>query len=289
MIIGYNDMKGIFSNLNALFTRSYPGFKFIMRLDGTATAAPALIFGASAFAPMGAEFSALELQAYRSYWGADPVAVRVAHCSVDPRALSAPVGIFVNVQNPIDKLTTAQVERIFSTGANAGDITQWGQLGLPGEWAGRAIHPCGIAEEAAAGLSAFMLSKMGKRPFTPLYDGFAQSAQVLQRVGEDPAGIGFASGNLANPRTKVLAIAGNDGRYFYPNSPADIMSGNYAYDRYLYIYIRRSSRKAIDPFVKDYLRLVLSQEGQQAMADAVPRYLPLNAREIKEELLKLEQ
>jgi len=40
--------------------------------------------------------------------------------------------------------------------------------------------------------------------------------------------------------------------------------------------------------VKEYLRLVFSREGQQAIAAAAPGYLPLNARGAAEELAKLE-
>jgi phosphate transport system substrate-binding protein len=200
--------------------------------------------------------------------------IRVAHCSLNPSALSAPVGIFVNKANPIQKLTVEQVARIFTTGATGGDVTAWGQVGLKGEWARGPIHPCGIAEEAAAGLAAFMLRKMGGRPFTPAYDQFAQSAQVVKRVGADPLAIGFASANIVTTDAKLIAIA-----------EREVGSESYPYDRYLLIYVR----KPVDPFVKEYLRLVLSREGQQAIAAAPPGYLPLNAREVKEELAKLEQ
>ena len=288
-IVGYNDMNQVLASLNAIFMQSHAGFKFQMQLKGSATAAPALTLGVSAFAPTGAEFSAMELESYKSFVGADPIPIRVAHCSVDPRALSAPVGIFVNSRNPIEKLTTAQIARIFTAGSPGGNITHWGQIGLKREWAARPIHPAGIAEEAAAGLAAFMLKKMGGRPFTPAFDGFAQSAQVVERVGEDPMAIGFASGNIANPRTKLLAIGEKEAGYFSYVSASDVVNGKYPYDRYLYIYIRRVPGEPIDPFVKEYLRLVLSREGQQAIAAALPKYLPLNAREVKEELAKLEQ
>ena len=288
-IVGYNDMSGIFANLNALFIQAHPGIAFSMRLKGTATAAPALTLGVSAFAPMGAEFSEMELEAYKSFVGASPMLLRVAHCSLSPNALSAPVGIFVNKANPIQQLTVEQVARIFTTGSPGGDITGWGQIGLKGEWAGRPIHPCGIAEEAAAGLAAFMLRKMGGRPFAPDYDQFAQSSQVVKRVGEDPLAIGFASGNIVTGETKLVAIAEKEGGPASSLTASEVVSGRYPYDRYLLIYVRRIPGESIDPFVKEYLRLVLSREGQQAIATAPPNYLPLNARELKEELAKLER
>ena len=287
-IVGYNDMSGIFANLNALFIRAHPGVAFKMQLKGTATAAPALTLGVSAFAPMGAEFSEMELEAYKSFVGASPMLIRVAHCSLSPSALSAPVGIFVNKANPIQELTVEQVARIFTTGGPGGDFKSWGQVGLKGEWARRPIHPCGIAEEAAAGLAAFMLRKMGGRPFAPDYDQFAQSSQVVKRVGEDPLAIGFASGNIVTGEAKLLAIAEKEGGPASSLTASEVVSGKYPYDRHLLIYVRRVPGEPIDPFVKEYLRLVLSREGQQAIATAPPSYLPLNAQEVKEELAKLE-
>ena len=288
-IVGYNDMRGIFANLNALFIRAHPGIAFKMQLKGTATAAPALTLGVSAFAPMGAEFSEMDLEAYKSFVGASPMLIRVAHCSLNANALSAPVGIFVNKANPIQELTVEQVARIFTTGGPGGDITGWGQIGLKGEWTGRPIHPCGIAEEAAAGLAAFILRKMGGRPFTPNYDQFAQSSQVVKRVGEDPLAIGFASGNIVTGEAKLVAIAEKEGGPASSLTTSEVVSGRYPYDRYLLIYVRCVPGEPIDPFVKEYLRLVLSREGQHAIATAPPNYLPLNDQELKEELAKLEQ
>src|SRR5260370_31961852 len=80
-IVGYNDMREIFASLNAIFVRSHQGLKFKMQLNGPPTAAPALTFRVSAFAPMVAHFSAMELAAYRSLVVADPMPIRVAHCS----------------------------------------------------------------------------------------------------------------------------------------------------------------------------------------------------------------
>jgi phosphate transport system substrate-binding protein len=286
-IIGYNDMDGIMANLNALFVRTHPGFKFKMLLKGTATGAPALTHGVSAFTPMGAEFSALELASYKQIVGYEPFAFRVAHCSLNPLAKSAPVGIYVNKSNPLAKLTVNQLAQIFSTGNLAGDITHWGQLGIEGEWAKRAIHPYGIAEEAAAGLATFMLKKMDRHPFTPSYDAFMQSGDVVKIVAEDQAGIGFASGNFRNPQVKIIAIAENEGGYYSALSTEDVVAGKYPLDRYLLIYVRRLPHEPLDPFVKEYLRMILSRDGQQAIADAAPKYLPLNAREVAEELAKL--
>ena len=208
-IVGYNDMAGIFANLNAIFIRTHPGFKFRLLLNGTATAAPALAHGVSAFAPMGAEFSALEIKMFKSIVGHEPQAFRVAHDSLDPGALSGPVGIYVNKANPLEKLTLNQLTRIFTTGSPGRDLTSWGQLGLKGEWANRPIHPAGIAEEAAAGLSQVMLKKMGNYPFAPGYDSFLRTVDVVKLVGENPSAIGLAwSFNRSLPKPLAINLLG---------------------------------------------------------------------------------
>ena len=66
------------------------------------------------------------------------------------------------------------------------------------------------------------------------------------------------------------------------------MAGRYPLDRHLYIYLRRVPGRPIDPFVREYMRLVLSREGQAAIAAAAPHYLPLNVREAAAERAKLE-
>ncbi|MEO6874374.1 MAG: substrate-binding domain-containing protein, partial [Opitutaceae bacterium] len=296
-ITGYNDMAEMLQAVDALFVAAHPGFKFHLVLKGTATAAPALMHGVSAFAPMGAEFSAIERVPYRWVVGAEPLPFRVAHCALNARGKSAveaanlppgakkptgdtaaPIGIFVNPSNPLSRLTVGQVAQIFSTGAPGGDITSWGQLGLTGPWARRAIHPCGVFEEAAAGIAAEMLKNhLAGRPFPPEYDGYGQSLEVINRVQDDPAAIGFASGNLVRPGVKLIDVAASVDGYSSSLTPADIIAGKYPLDRFLYIYVRRAPGKSWDPFVREYLRLVFSQEGQRAIANAPPGYLPLNA------------
>jgi phosphate transport system substrate-binding protein len=68
---------------------------------------------------------------------------------------------------------------------------------------------------------------------------------------------------------------------------ADIRAGRYPLERYLLIYIRRTPHEPVDPFVAEYLRLVLSRDGQQCIASAPPGYLPLNAAEAAREQRKL--
>jgi phosphate transport system substrate-binding protein len=56
--------------------------------------------------------------------------------------------------------------------------------------------------------------------------------------------------------------------------------------------VNRAPGKPLDPFVKEYARLLLSREGQEVVAaqkNTPKGYLPLSAKEVAEELIKLER
>ena len=52
--------------------------------------------------------------------------------------------------------------------------------------------------------------------------------------------------------------------------------------------MRRLPGQAVDPLAKEYLRLVLSREGQEIIAAQPDGYLPLTAAQAQAELDKLE-
>jgi phosphate transport system substrate-binding protein len=218
--------------------------------------------------------------------GADPVPVRVAHAAVGPHARSGPVVILVHPANPLARLTTAQVRRLFTVPADGLPIRRWSELGLSRGDLPDTIRPVGLALPAA--LALFMEQRYwGDRPFVPGYQGYAESAQVVRRVAADPAAVGFAGMNPLTPGVKVIAIAPTEAGPWSRASADDVMHGSYVYDRFLYLYVRRTPGGPLDPFVAEYLRLALSREGQAAVAATPEGYLPLNAAEAEAERARL--
>jgi phosphate transport system substrate-binding protein len=286
---GNRGMGPILEGFNALFARHHPGTTFAMEFNrlGNAVNLPALTHGVTLVAPMGREVMPVELVPYQKIVGAEPLVIRIAHGTIVARDKAAPLALYVNRANPLARLTTDQVARIFTSGAPGGDIASWGQLGLTGQWAHRAIHPCGTPE--ASGFGSFMvLNKFGGRPFAAGYESFLLAAEIVQRVGEDPGAIGFSALGFLTPETKILAVGERPGGPFLTGTAAEVASGAYPYDRFVYLYVRREPGRPLDPFVREYLRLVLSREGQQIVAAEPNGFIPLNAREMAAELAKLD-
>ncbi len=282
-IVGYNDMQGILARINALFQRAHPEFKFELILKGTRTAPDALARGTSMLAPMGAEFSDTELAGYTKRTGTAPILFRVAHDSLNPAALSSPLAIFVDKRNPLSRISMEQVGRVFA--ASRDRIATWGQLGLSGEWASHPIHLCGLAPSTALG--RLMQRRLGGRPFAEDFAAFPQSRDAVACVAADPLAIGFAAMNRGVSGVKVVPLSERDGESPSAGSREDIIANRYPLDRHLLIYLRTDNQRRIDPVAREYLRLILSYEGQREIANEALGYLPLNARECMEELQRL--
>ena len=264
-VIGYNDMQGMMEALGARFSALHPGIRFALTLKGTKTAPPALARGESAFAPMGAEFTPDQMKDYLAVAGREPLVFRIAHDSVGDKALSGPLAIIVSQGNPLASLTLAEVADIFSGRATRG------------------LHPGGLEPGLALGI--FMRERTGLGvAFGPGFTGFVQSSEVVGWVAGDPRAIGFAAVNRVKPGVKVLAIAPDATTAPVALTADNVRAGRYPLDRFLLIY----AKPPVDGFVREYLRFVLSREGQAIIAADALGYLPLNPAEAAAERAKLE-
>ena len=286
-ITGAEHAGMMIAGFNELFQRTHPGFKFAVALKGTTTGMPALTHGVTLFAPMGREINGVELVPYAKIVGQDPVEIHVAHDSNTPGKLATSLAVYVNRSNPLDQLTMDQVARIFGTGLPNGDLTAWSQLGMKGEWSKLAIHPYATPEHSGFGdyMQKHVLS--GHR-LSAACEQFGNTEEIIKRVAGDAAAIGFAAIGVTNPDVKRVALSAKaDGTYSL-GSAEDIVAGKYPLGRFLYFYVRRVPGQPVDPVVKEYFRLILSQEGQAIIAGEENGYIPLTATEAATELAKLD-
>ncbi len=71
-----------------------------------------------------------------------------------------------------------------------------------------------------------------------------------------------------------------------PFSSSEVASGRYPLQRYLYIYVNRKPGQPLSPLMKEFLRFVLSRQGQSLVSR--DQYLQLPAAVDARELQKLE-
>lgn len=291
-IAAYAKTSGVTGNLNSIgsdtlnnlmalwaegFKSAYPNVNIQVEGKGSATAPPALIEGTAQLGPMSREMKGDEIDRFEKKYGYKPTEVRV---SVDSLA------VFVHKDNPVPSLTMAQVDAIFSSTFKAGgkDITKWGELGLTGPWATRALSLYG--RNSASGTYGFFKEHaLQKGDFKATVKEQPGSSSVVQGVGSDLAGIGYSGIGYKTSEVRALPLAaGTDGKAVEP-SYENCLSGDYPLARFLLIYVNKKPGQPIDKLTLEFLKFVLSKEGQQVVVK--DGYFPVPKEVVDEELKKL--
>lgn len=163
-----------------------------------------------------------------------------------------PVGLeafvfFVNENNPVDSLTTAQVRDIY-----AGNITNWKQAGGPD----RIINP--VTRLAGSGSQSAMDAFMGETPV-------ARKSPLAVTGGA----IGFSfryymDGIVDNGKVKMLSLNG-----VYPNAE-NIKNGEYPIIAQFYAIYREDNENPNIPLLIEW---ILSEEGQTIIGES--GYIPI--------------
>jgi phosphate transport system substrate-binding protein len=112
--------------------------------------------------------------------------------------------------------------------------------------------------------------------------------QMTADVSKDRYGITYTGILYRNAGVKTIALARASGDPFVAPTLESVQDRSYPLTREVYYYTNRAVGKTIDPLVKEYLRFVLSREGQEAV-QRDGKYLPLTATIVREQLRRLDE
>ena len=198
--IGSDTMNNMMTFWAETFRKMYPNVKIQVEGKGSTTAVPALINGTAQFGPMSREMRAAEIDQFEAKYGYKPTQLRTSYDAL---------AVYVNKDNPIEKLTLAQVEAIFSKSRRRGykeDVKTWGQLGLTGDWASRPISLYG--RNAASGTYGFFKEIALKNgDYKTTVKEQPGSASVVQGITEDRFGIGYSGIGYKTSGVKAVPLA----------------------------------------------------------------------------------
>jgi phosphate transport system substrate-binding protein len=293
-IVGADVMDEMVLGWAKIYRKAYPRLSVTMDLRASGAGGPGLTSGKAHLAPVGREMMPAEEKAFVDQFGYKPMAVRVATGSVGSLGKTATSIILVDKDNPIKGLTLAQVDAIYSKTRNRGhaDIKTWGDLGLGGEWATRPIHLYGL--KPVNGIEQFL--KMTAMEGGEYKDGiqfvkgkgFTHAFNVAaEDMAQHPGGLTYALLANVTPNVKVVPLAEKEGQPFLEPTLQNVYTHKYPLSRYVYIYVNKAPGKALEPKVKEFLKAVLSREGQDVVAKERV-YIPLTPEVVREELAKLD-
>ncbi|MBI1959404.1 MAG: phosphate ABC transporter substrate-binding protein PstS family protein [Candidatus Rokubacteria bacterium] len=277
--IGSDTLNNLMTLWAEAFQKFYPNAKIQIEGKGSSTAPPALISGTAQLGPMSREMKGTEVDGFERKHGYKPTPIRT---SVDALA------VFVNKDNPIKCLTLSQVDAVFSKSRRYGhkdDIRTWGQLGLTGEWASRPISLYG--RNSASGTYGFFKEHTLKNgDYKDQVKEQPGSASVVQGVTVDRFAMGYSGIGYATAGVRAVPLAAKDGARCYEADPDNAYAGSYPLSRFLYVYVNRAPGKPLEPLTREFLKLVVSKEGQEVVIK--DGYFPIPASIAREELNKVQ-
>jgi phosphate transport system substrate-binding protein len=217
-----------------------------------------------------------EIQDFTGKYGYAPTEIKVA---------ADALAIFVEKRNPLPGLTLKQLDEIFSRTRRRGgsSIETWGQAGLTGEWADRPIVLYGYAPEDGA-YQIFQQQVLEGGSFKLSIQVQRGGSSIVQGVAAVPGSIGLASIFFACKRVRAVPIAGADGRLYAPTAE-NVSSHRYPLSRFLYICVNKPPRQPLGGPAAEFLRFLLSREGQQIVSEG--GNIPLDAATLKEDRREL--
>lgn len=292
-------MRKLVTSWIAKFSRVQPGVTFDYRMYGTASAVGAVCTNAGDIAILGEEISPAAARMFLRAKGYPHTDISIATGSLDVNFFDYAHMVFVHRDNPLSRLSLADLDGIFGAEhRRAGrNIRVWGDLGVTGTWAGRPIRPYGWKTDVDFALF-FRERVLGDshrwnpeirefvhitRPDGTQYD---HGQQILDALAADPDGIAISNVRYATPAVKALALAWIREGPYVEATPASLISQDYPLVRIIPAIIDRAPGQPIAPPVREFLRFVLSREGQRSLVEE-SGYLPLGPKVIQRQLEKL--
>lgn len=302
------------------FLKHQPNIHFEDKLPTSDAAIGGLVSGVADLAPSGREPIINEYLSFYETFDYNPLEITVASGSYDVKGMTWGLVIFVNKENPISKLSLKQLDGIFGAERTGGwkgliwspevarsekeNIRTWGQLGLTGEWADTPIVTYGYAP---SGMSAFFELNVfhGGTKWNPSFREYVETGgrevahtdlgpsvtieHMLGELAKNRYGIAFTGMQYGRRVRDIrpLALAARDGGPYVEPTKENFQNRSYPLARSIFMYLNRPPGKPVDSKLKEFLRYILSREGQQDVA-GTGAYLPLTAETVREQLGKLQ-
>lgn len=276
---GKNDMSGTIkvsgsstmSNLIYLwckgFSDIYNNTNCMVKSFGSDNAPVDLLNGSVDIGAMSEPMSNADKQDFKKVYGYKPIEIKIAHNMI---------AVLVNKENPVDCITTAQLDGIYSSSNSCQgsiNVATWGDLDLAGDWKNTPITAYGRTPSSGT-YDIFQKMALCNGSYKKNITELASSRDIVDFVSRDTASIGYSGAGLLVPGVKAVNIGESEDKC-YPPEPKYATSKEYPFTRDLYLYLK-GNPKNMKNITREFLNYILSRDGQEAVIEAGLITLPSN-------------
>jgi len=246
------------------FRQLYPDVEIKIEPKGSSYAVKAVIDGEATFGLLSRSITEAEVKAFHDKYGYLPTVVTPS---------LEPIAIYVHKDNPIESLSLAQLDAIFSKSLKRGaakTATTWGDLGLAGSYATMPIT-CEARRDETGSQVFFQAAILGNGEFRDGMHNHISNAELVKAVAGTPGAIGFGGSTFATPDIKMVPLKLRD------EDPAiGPHEANYPLVRPLQMVVNRPPQKQLSSVDREVLKFIFSQKGQQDVI--LSGFVPVPAR-----------
>lgn len=274
-LVGSQTMSEVVALWEDRFTNFYPDVDIEVVVKGASNAIPAVISGEGNIGLLSREATHEEIEEFKKAKGYEP---KVLTPSLER------IAVYVNESNPIESLTLAQVDAIFSKTLKRGEpkeITTWGAAGVTGSMAAQQIVLKGRND--TTGSQVFFKSiAMNGGEFREGISNEKDNLALVKSIRDNKDSIGFAGEmwQISGVKAVPLAWTASDAPHAI-DSPGD-EKGTYPLVRPLQLVINQAPDKELSPIEQEFLRYVFSHMGQEDVVKA--GFQPISAEPAKNAL-----
>jgi phosphate transport system substrate-binding protein len=126
---------------------------------------------------------------------------------------------------------------------------------------------------------------LNKGDFKPSVKEQPGSASVVEGVAKEIGGIGYSGIGYATSGVRAVPLSDKKGGPVAEANYQNVLNGKYPLSRTLYIYVAKKPGEPLPKMIEEFLRYVLSKEGQEIVVK--DGYDPLPAKLVEEQLKAL--
>jgi phosphate transport system substrate-binding protein len=257
-IVGSDTLGSLVQRWAAMFRARHPDVRIQLQTPGSASAPLALLEGATDLGAMSRPMSADEQRAFRERYGYDATGVVVAHDAIV---------VIVHPDNPLRSITRRELDAVYSSTRRCGgavSIDSWAALGVTVAGPSQRVLPIGRNE--ASGTSEFFREEaLCAGRYRPDVVAWPGHGATVAAVAANPEAIGYVGFGSLNAQVKPLAYAPRDDAPVVAPVMENVMDGDYALSRPLYLYVNRPPDREAAPVPSAFLAYVLGEEAQTAL------------------------
>jgi phosphate transport system substrate-binding protein len=275
-LVGSRTMSELAAIWTDGFRHIHPDVKATFDFQGSETALESLSDDGSVIGLLSRDLSSAEQDEYAN-----------AHPGLKLHAVSAAYGaiaVIVHRNNPVPGLSLAQLKTLFAQSDEAAALT-WSKFGAADDWANTPVVRI-VPDKNSGARGQFVARVLGVDGELAAAKEYSWHKKIVDEVAADRGAVGFVSyANSLTDAIRTVPLSARNGGPYVPLTAESIASGKYPLIRPLSLVVVTEDDHIKNPLVADFVRYVLSLNGQEDVVK--DGFQPLNRPALLEQLDKL--